>query len=74
LALSLIEKDQVLVIGGCSDGDRASIGEIMAKTVKRAGGAGIVVDGLVRDATMIRNLDLPVYCTGITPKGLFVVM
>ncbi|MFE7355143.1 hypothetical protein ACFU8Q_18585 [Streptomyces sp. NPDC057543] len=31
------------------------------------GGAGIVVDGRVRDAARIRALGVPIRCTGVTP-------
>ena len=48
---------------------RAVLGELFSLEAVRKGLAGIVVDGLVRDTSTIRTLDLPVYARGACPQA-----
>ncbi len=47
----------------------ALIGDLVAAEAKRKGLAGIIVDGLVRDATDLLDIALPVICRGLYPVG-----
>ena len=51
---------------------RALFGDIVSKYValyKKA--AGVVVNGLLRDAHRLRKEDYPIWCKGVTPLGCF---
>ncbi len=48
---------------------RAVLGELFSLEAARKGLAGIVVDGLIRDTSTIRTLDLPVYARGTNPQA-----
>lgn len=48
---------------------RAVLGELFSLEALRKGLAGIVVDGLVRDTSTLRTLDLPVYARGTCPQA-----
>ena len=47
----------------------ALLGDLLATEASRKGIAGFVVDGLVRDATTLVAIDLPVFCRGTLPIG-----
>lgn len=47
----------------------ALIGDLIATEAQRKGLAGFVVDGLVRDATTLLDIGLPVICRGLLPVG-----
>lgn len=49
--------------------DVALIGDLIAKEASRKGLAGIVVDGLIRDAVELIEIGLPVFCRGVYPVG-----
>lgn len=57
----------VLVVGGHSTSRAATCGDLLALEIKNAGIAGLVTNGLVRDAQEIRKLGLSVWCRGVTP-------
>jgi regulator of RNase E activity RraA len=42
-------------------------GELLSTATMSRGGRGAVLDGLVRDSRMIREMGLPVFCTGRRP-------
>lgn len=48
---------------------RAVLGELFSLEAVRKGLSGIVVDGLVRDTSTIRTLNLPVYARGTCPQA-----
>jgi len=54
-------RDEIIVIDAHGDRDGGSIGDIMATRMQARAGAGLVVDGAVRDAWQIRDLGFPVY-------------
>lgn len=57
----------VLVVAG--DHERAVAGELFATEAQRRGLAGIVIHGLCRDSRTLREIDLPVFATGVTPRA-----
>ncbi len=59
----------VLVVGGQNTSRTATIGGLMALDICNLRVAGLVTDGLVRDAQEIRQLGLPVWCRGVTPTA-----
>jgi regulator of RNase E activity RraA len=67
--LPTIEQGEVLVIaaGGCTD--RAVVGELLVRALRKRGAAGLVVDGAVRDSRALRDMDWPVLARGRTPLG-----
>lgn len=65
--LETVQPGDVLVIQAYGSAFSGCIGDILARYFKKKGGAGIVVDGRIRDAARIRELGIPVWCTGTTP-------
>jgi 4-hydroxy-4-methyl-2-oxoglutarate aldolase len=59
----------VLVVAGGSTSRTATIGGLMALEMQQAGIAGLVTDGLVRDARDIRASSFTVWCRGVTPTA-----
>ena len=61
--LNEIEEGDVIVLaaGGCP---YANYGENMQHAAKKAGAAGVIVDGPNRDTPVIRDYDLPVFSRG----------
>ena len=57
----------VLVVTGTPD--RALAGELFATEALRRGLAGIVIDGLCRDSRTLREIDLPVFARGTSPRA-----
>lgn len=65
-ALGVIEPGEVLVIDTTGETGRACVGGGVAYAAKRAGAAGIVVDGPATDWEELKEVGLPVWCRGIT--------
>ncbi|RNL77629.1 ribonuclease activity regulator RraA [Nocardioides marmorisolisilvae] len=65
--METVEPGDVLVIQAYGSKFSGCIGDILARYFQRKGGAGIVVDGRIRDAGRIRELGIPVWSTGTTP-------
>ena len=59
---------EVLVVDG-QGGHRALAGELFATEASRKGLAGLVIDGAVRDAHTLRELEIPVYSRFIYPNA-----
>ena len=70
-ALRLAHPGDVLVVNGQGDETRALIGELMAERAKFRGLAGFVIDGAVRDADVIGEIEVPVFARAVTPAGPF---
>ncbi len=68
-ALELLKPGHVIVVDGGGDIGRALFGEIMATLAKVRGAAGIVIDGAIRDAKAISDLDLPCFARATIHKG-----
>lgn len=65
--LESIQPGDVLVVSAHGSHFTGCLGDMLVRYFKLRGGAGIVVDGRVRDAARIRALGVPVWCTGVTP-------
>jgi regulator of RNase E activity RraA len=57
----------VLVVAGASESRTAILGDLVAADLVRAGIAGVVTDGLIRDSRAVAELGLPVWARGVTP-------
>ena len=68
-AMDLIQPGDVVMIdaGGC--GSRSIFGELMLAYCRKKGCAGVVVDGAIRDAGAISEMDIPVYAKAVSPNG-----
>ncbi|MEP7182422.1 MAG: 4-hydroxy-4-methyl-2-oxoglutarate aldolase [Betaproteobacteria bacterium] len=69
MAINLAQPGDVLVIAADGVIDHACFGDITALRMQLKGMAGIVVDGAVRDAAVIRQMKFPVFCKGITARN-----
>jgi 4-hydroxy-4-methyl-2-oxoglutarate aldolase len=67
-ALAEAARGDVLVIA-TNGGTRAVFGELFATEARRRGLAGIVADGLCRDLRGLRQIGLPVFARGTTPRS-----
>lgn len=68
-ALDMAEQGDILVVSNGGERNRALVGEIMVNYAKYKQLGGIVLDGPLRDAQAIYELDFPIYATGVTPAG-----
>ncbi len=64
---SLAEPGDVVVADFGGDPDVSNFGGQSALAAKRHGMAGAIVHGAVRDAATLREIDYPVWATGVTP-------
>ncbi|MCX4869598.1 ribonuclease activity regulator RraA [Streptomyces sp. NBC_00825] len=65
--LEAVQPGDVLVIQAYGSAFSGCVGDMLVRYFKRKGGAGIVVDGRIRDAPRVRELGVPIWCTGTTP-------
>jgi len=68
-SIQLAKPGDVIVVDGGGDLTQALIGELMASSMIKAGIAGIVLNGAIRDAGWIGERDFPVYAAGVTHRG-----
>lgn len=68
-SIQLARPGDVIVVDGGGDLTNALIGELMASSMIKAGVAGIVLNGAIRDAGWIAARDFPVYAAGVTHRG-----
>jgi regulator of RNase E activity RraA len=68
-AIEIAEPGDVIVADAGGFFGRAVWGELMSRYSYQKGLCCAVIDGAVRDSPAHRDLDLPVYCKGVTPKG-----
>ncbi len=66
-AVGQARRGDVLVIDRCGDLKHACIGGAVAYAAKKAGIAGIVVDGMVTDIGELRDYGVPVWARGLSP-------
>ena len=59
----------VVVVSGMDTSRTSTVGDLYALELQNLGVAGLVTDGLVRDAKVIRELGFPVWCRGVTPAA-----
>lgn len=65
--LETVQPGDVLVVQAWGSPFTGCFGDMLVRYFKRRGGAGIVVDGRIRDAARVRQLGVPIWCTGTTP-------
>jgi regulator of RNase E activity RraA len=68
-ALEMIRPNDVLVIDGAGDVSRALVGGIMRASAMKAGLAGMVVNGAIRDCEDWAQGGLPVYAETCVHRG-----
>jgi 4-hydroxy-4-methyl-2-oxoglutarate aldolase len=67
--LDVMRKGDVLVIATGDDESGAVVGDHWAAVAKQRGAAGVVTDGLVRDADGIEKLGPPTFSRGVSPNA-----
>ncbi|WP_026554497.1 RraA family protein [Arthrobacter sp. 35W] len=70
-ALDHIQPGDMLVINAFGYNGRAIMGDNLAQRFEFHGAVGAVVDGYVRDRSIIEELKFPVFARGLTPAGPF---
>ena len=68
-AMDMAQAGDVIVIDAGGDSNRAIFGELMITYCKTRGIAGVIVDGSVRDADALSEMDIAIYAKGVTPNG-----
>ena len=68
-ALALARPGDVIVVDGKGDLSCALTGALMAAHAKKAGIAGFVIDGAVRDTEECAAGDFPIFAAGCNPNG-----
>ena len=63
-----VQPGDVLAVQAYGDAYTGTMGEMLITYFKGRGGAGIVVDGCIRDWPAIREIGLPLWTTGFTPN------
>ena len=59
---------RVLVIDGGGSLHTALVGDVIAELARHSGWAGLIVNGAVRDAATLRDLDLGIKALGTNPR------
>ncbi len=68
-AMDLAAPGDIIMIDAGGGTLRSIFGELMVTYCKVRGIGGIIVDGCIRDAEAIAEMDIPIYAKGITPNG-----
>lgn len=66
--LETVKPGDILVIQAFGSSYTGCIGDMLTRYFKKQGGAGIVVDGRIRDSHRVKALGVPIWCTGVTPN------
>jgi regulator of RNase E activity RraA len=74
--LDSIEANDVLVVAAHNDPYTGTLGEMLITYLMGRGGIGAVIDGCIRDFPRVKEIGLPIWCSGLTPNyasqaGLF---
>ncbi|MEK4717383.1 RraA family protein [Priestia sp. FSL R5-0597] len=70
-ALDYIEPGDVIVVEGEGHTERALLGDLLCQMAKKRRLEGFVVDGSIRDAVTIKEMNFPVFAKGKNPAGPF---
>jgi regulator of RNase E activity RraA len=65
--LEEIQPGDVLVVQAYGSPFTGCFGDMLVRYFRRKGGAGIVVDGCIRDAPRVKALGVPIWCRSTTP-------
>lgn len=60
----------MVVVDARGDLTSGVFGEMMLTFFKGRGGAGVVIDGCIRDYTHVQHLNLPLWLCGVTPTSI----
>ena len=63
-----VQEGDVVVVDARGDMSSGVFGDMMSTYFKGRGGAGIVIDGCMRDRPNVEKLDLPLWLRGWTPN------
>jgi regulator of RNase E activity RraA len=66
--LETVQPGDILVIQAYGSAYTGCLGDMLVRYFKHKGGAGIVVDGRIRDYARVSKLGVPIWCTGVTPN------
>lgn len=69
-AIEQLGTDDVLIMDARGEQAAGTVGDILARRAQARGAAGVITDGAVRDSAVIRDLDIPVFCSGAHPAVL----
>ena len=64
-AVQLIKAGQVLVVANGGAGPQTMFAELVALAVRKAGAAGAIVEGCIRDTVALREMRFPVWSSGV---------
>ena len=65
-----VNPGEVIVIEARGDASAGTVGDVLALRAQVRGAAGIVTDGAVRDAEVVRALEIPTFARGAHPAVL----
>jgi regulator of RNase E activity RraA len=65
--LEEIQPNDILVVQAFADPYTGCFGEMLVNYLKNQGGAGLVVDGYIRDWPRVQKLEVPIWACGLTP-------
>ena len=68
-AIDMAQPGDVILVDAQNEQSYAITGELMISWLQERGVAGLVIDGCIRDAEAVCEMDFPVYATGVTPNG-----
>ncbi len=68
-AMDMAQEGDVIVIDARGDVSRAIFGELMISYCVERKIAGVIIDGAVRDAEALAEMDIAIYARGISPNG-----
>lgn len=68
-AIYLADRGYVIMVDGKKHEYNAYLGELMALAAEAIGVEGIVIDGLIRDKQIVKNLEIPIFARGFIPRG-----
>lgn len=68
-AIAIAQPGDVIIVDGKGDETSALMGAIMANACRRAGIAGVVLDGAHRDTDELDAIGVPLFSVGANPNG-----
>lgn len=68
-AIDMAEPGDVIVVDAGGDLSIAITGELMMGWAAKRGVAAVIIDGAIRDAAQLAEMDIGIWACGITPSG-----